>query len=118
MTNSIVTTGVYPVWSTGANGSANCAYHDIPLTTIGLCFSGYSFAYNALLNAPSQYQSSAWPAGNFFYTTSNIGFVNYNNGNGGDYHLLPSSPAKNAGSDGLDLGANVDAVYSALNGVN
>ncbi len=46
-----------------------------------------------------------------------IGFVNYQNGNGGDYHLLPSSPAKGAASDGSDLGANVDAVLTAISGV-
>jgi hypothetical protein len=118
MTNSIVTSGEYPVWSTGALGSADCAFYDVPLKTMGLCFTGYTFAYNAILNASTQYQAPAWPSGNFFYTTSDIDFVNYNNGNGGDYHLLPSSPAKGAGSDGLDLGANVDAVYQAISGVN
>jgi hypothetical protein len=46
-----------------------------------------------------------------------MNFVNYNNGSGGDYHLLPSSPAKNAASDGKDLGADVDAVVAAINGV-
>jgi hypothetical protein len=43
--------------------------------------------------------------------------VNYQNGNGGDYHLLPNSPAKGAASDGKDLGADVDAVLSAVKGV-
>jgi hypothetical protein len=44
-------------------------------------------------------------------------FVNYNNGNGGDYHLAAGSPYKNAGTDGKDLGADVDAVLQYTNGV-
>jgi hypothetical protein len=44
-------------------------------------------------------------------------FVNFNNGNGGDYHLAARSPYKNAGTDGKDLGADVDAVLQYTNGV-
>jgi hypothetical protein len=43
--------------------------------------------------------------------------VNFSNGNGGDYHLRPSSSAKGAASDGTDLGANVNAVLSAVGNV-
>jgi hypothetical protein len=113
--DSIVASGQYPVWSTGIGGSSNCAYYDLPVTTVSRCFSGYVFLNNALLTSP--YPASSWPGGNFFYSAGAIGFVNYNNGNGGDYHLLASSPAKGKGSDGLDLGANVDAVLSAISGV-
>ena len=117
-TNSIVTAGEYPVWSTGAFQDADCANFDVPLTTLKQCFSGYVFSYNAILSAPTLFSSSKWPSGNWFYSSpESIGFVNYQNGNGGDYHLLPSSPAKGAASDGKDLGADVDAVLSAINGV-
>jgi len=113
--NSIVAAAQTPVWSTGAGGSSNCAYYDVPVKTMGLCFSGYDFSHNAILGSP--YSQSSWPAGNFFYSSATIGFVNYNNGNGGDYHLLPSSPAIGAASDGTNLGANVDAVLNAIAGV-
>jgi len=43
--------------------------------------------------------------------------VNFNNGDGGDYHLLPASPATGAANDGTDLGADVDAVLAAVSGV-
>jgi hypothetical protein len=46
-----------------------------------------------------------------------VQFVNYNGGNGGDYHLQPSSPYKGKGTDGKDLGADVDALRSATAGV-
>ena len=60
------------------------------------------------------YPLSTWPANNFFPVDPNaVQFVNFNNGNGGDYHLLPSSPYKNAASDGKDLGADIDAILNA-----
>jgi hypothetical protein len=117
-TNSIVNAGTYPVWSTGSGGSANCAYHDSPLTTFNACFAPYTLASNAVIGAPSSFSSSTWPAGNFFPASASVvQFVNYNGGNGGDYHLLSSSPYKGAATDGTDLGANVDAVLSAIAGV-
>ncbi|MFZ0306852.1 MAG: hypothetical protein WAL89_01670, partial [Candidatus Sulfotelmatobacter sp.] len=64
------------------------------------------------------YPPSLWPAGNFFpATVSAVQFVNYNGGNGGDYHLQPSSPYKGKGTDGKDLGADIDALNSATAGV-
>ncbi len=50
-------------------------------------------------------------------SADSIGFVNFNNGNGGDYQLLPSSPYKNAGSDRKDPGADIDWLQSATAGV-
>lgn len=114
-TNSIVTSGDSPFTSTGPFPNApNCAHSHIPLTTLTHCFSGSTFSSNAILAAPQQYSPSKWPTRNFFNSAIAIGLVNYNNGTGGDYHLLPSSPAIGAASDGSDLGANVDAVLSAV----
>lgn len=113
--NSITIAGEYPVTSTGAGAASNCAYYQVPVTVINSCFTGYVFSPNALLASPLP--SSKWPGGNFFYSISQVGFVNYNNGDGGDYHLLASSPAVGAASDGTNLGANVDAVLSAISGV-
>ncbi|HTW32200.1 MAG TPA: putative Ig domain-containing protein [Candidatus Sulfotelmatobacter sp.] len=113
--NSIVSAGETPVWSTGNGGSSNCAYYDVPIRSVSLCFSQPVFSYNAILSSP--YPSSSWPKGNSFYTPSTIGFVNYNGGNGGDYHLSASSPAVGAASDGTNLGANVDLVLSDISGI-
>jgi hypothetical protein len=116
-TNSILNAGPFPIWSTGG-GSTNCAYNDQPLSTFNSCFSPYSFASNAVIASPSPYPPSLWPAGNFFpATTSTVQFANYNGGNSGDYHLLSSSPYKGKGTDGKDLGADIDAVDSAIAGV-
>jgi len=115
--NSIVTTGAYPIWSTGG-GATNCAYGNVPNGVLNNCFNGYSFGYNALVGAPAKYPPSSWPSGNAFPPDANaVGFVNFNNGNGGDYHLQSGSTYKNAGSDGKDLGADIDAVVVATGGV-
>jgi hypothetical protein len=117
-TNSIVNAGRYPVWSSGTGGSANCAAHDSPLTTFNACFSPYTLASNAIIAPPSGFSGSTWPSGNFFPASVNVvQFVNYNGGNGGDYHLQPSSPYAGAATDGKNLGADVDAVMSAIAGV-
>jgi len=117
-TNSILTSGTSALTSTGPYPTAeNCARFDVPLTTMTDCFSSPTFSSNALLDVPAQFPSTSWPSNNSFYSSSAIGFVNYNQGNGGDYHLSSSSPAIGAASDGTNLGANVDAVLSAVSGV-
>jgi hypothetical protein len=47
-------------------------------------------------------------------SATNVEFVNYNGGNGGDHHLRASSPYKNKGTDGKDLGADIDGVNSGI----
>jgi Putative Ig domain len=65
--------------------------------------------------------ASRYPAGNFFPTVAawQGNFVNYA---AGDYHLNASSVYKHVGTDGEDLGANVDVVLAqtanALTGDN
>ena len=111
-TNSIVSTGRYPVWSTGTDGSLNCATHDSPLMTFNACFNGYIFSHNALLASPSAYPPSTWPTANFFPTSESVvDFVNYT---GGNYTLQSTSPFKSAATDGTALGANVAAIDTAV----
>ncbi len=115
-TNSIVTAGANPVWSTGG-GPANCAFHDDPRTTFQSCFAGSTMAANVILDPPPAYGPGNWPANNYFPKSARaVKFANYNGGNGGDYRLQPSSPYKNKGTDGKDLGADVDAIQAATAG--
>ena len=116
-TNNIVLAGSYPVWSVGG-GSTACGYHDVPIVSLNACFSTYTFTDNALVADPLTYPPSKWPSGNYFPVDINaVQFVNYNNGGGGDYHLQASSPYKYAGSDGKDLGADIDMIETATAGV-
>ena len=113
-TNSAVTTGRYPVWSAGG-GSANCAASDKPIVSLATC--GIAFTNNALIAAPPAFGSSTWPSGNLFpANATTVGFVNFNNGDGGDYLLLSTSPYINAGTDGKALGADIAAINSAIAG--
>ncbi len=112
-TNNLVATALHPIWNTG--GHSSCAIKDVPVTTIKRCFSKSTFVNNGLIASPAPFPPSSWPANNMFAATiDDVDFTNYNNGNGGDYTLLPSSPYKNAGSDGKDLGADVVGLNAAL----
>jgi len=113
-TNNLVTTGRYPVWNAGG-GPQSCAYEDVPVTSITKCFTTVTFGNNGLIGTPTQFPPSVWPTGNMFPSSPEaVGFVNYNNGNGGNYELLPSSPYKNLGTDGKDLGADIVGLNAAL----
>jgi hypothetical protein len=114
-TNSIVTAGLYPVWSTGG-GTVNCAYYDKPLTTFNACFSPYSFAKNVVIAAPTSFPASVWPTGNYF--ASSVTQVEFAGVTARNYQLLSSSPYVNSGTDGKPLGADMTAIESAISGVN
>lgn len=123
-TNSILSAGRLEVTSTG--GQRNCAYGAAQSGPAGIlknCFSSLVFTHNAIIGATKQ-----WPSGNLFpKDEDSVGFVNYNHGRDGDYHLCKAknqpSPCKNAspylhaGTDGKDLGADIDAVEAATSGV-
>ncbi|MCU1304274.1 MAG: hypothetical protein JWQ87_4558 [Candidatus Sulfotelmatobacter sp.] len=113
-TNNIFSVGTYPVWSTGG-GPANCAFHDSPLTTWTACFVNSNFSTNVIIGAPA----GPWPPNNFFpASAAAVKFVNYNGGKNGDYRLQPSSPYRGKGTDGKDLGADVNAILGATAGVD
>ncbi len=114
--DNLVVVPKYPVWSAG--GDNNCAAADVPVTVIATCFKTYTFTNNVLGAVTKAFPPQKWPSENLFpATASDVGFVNYNNGNGGDYHLLSSSPYTGKASDGRDPGADIDAVNAALQGV-
>jgi hypothetical protein len=88
------------------------------VTVISTCFKTYTFVNNVLAATPPAFPSNKWPNGSFFpATVKDVGFVNYNNGNGGNYQLLPNSPYLGKGGGGTDPGANIVAVNAAIQGV-
>jgi len=98
-TNNIVPNAVY-----GVGGDAH--YGDPP-SALSTYFPGVVFKGNAIQGA----YGPDYPSGNFFPATINdIGFENYA---AGDYNLLPTSPYKHAGTDGKDVGANLDSVAAS-----
>jgi hypothetical protein len=112
-TNNLLITGRYPVWNTG--GATSCAYFDVPVTSITKCFTTVTFSNNVLAATPLAFPPSKWPSNNLFpATTDDVGFVNYNNGNGGNYELQANSPYTSKGTDGKDLGADIVGLNAAL----
>lgn len=111
--NNITNAGIFPFVS-GPGGSGDCTYQVVAVNMLNACFSDYVFTNNAIIAPPKGVPPKDWPAGNFFATTAatilfaNSAVVNPN------YVLLPSSPYKNAGTDGKDLGADVAAVSAAV----
>src|SRR5262249_22601778 len=60
-------------------------------------------------------RSANYPADNFFPPSlDQVGFVNRA---GANYRLAATSPYKNAGTDGKDIGCDFDALNAAINGV-
>ena len=113
-TNNMVTTGRYPVWD-AIGGIGSCSQADVPLTTITNCFGTFTFANNALVASPAAFPPSKWPSNNMFpQTVDTAMFVNFNNGNGGNYELQSSSPYKGKSTDGKDLGADIIGLNAAL----
>lgn len=94
--------GAYGVQGTGkATGQASLDYYS----------PGYAFYKNVLVGG----NGSLYPPNNFFPAlAAQVGFADAANG---DYRLLDTSPYKNAGVDGKDLGADIGSVLAATAGV-
>jgi hypothetical protein len=116
-TNNIVNAGPSATETIGG-GTANCAYDSTPVISLKSCFEPYTFLRNAIVASLPNRPPSKYPSGNFFPTTAAaVQFVNYDKGDGGNYQLASTSPYRNAGTDGKDLGADVAAIQTAIAGV-
>jgi hypothetical protein len=115
-TNNLETNGTYGIMGCGG------IYGTVVLTT---CAPGYNFAGNVIVGGTSAITAGALKPS----SASTVSFVNFNNGNGGDYRLCQgagnpvstctaASPYVNAGTDGRDIGADVTTLYRLVAGVN
>lgn len=116
--NSILGGALYPVWTSSGNAT-DCSISTVPITVLGTCFASYVFSNNAIIGInQANYPPSKWPAGNFFpASAAAVGFVNYNQVSGGDFHLSSSSPYHGKATDGKDLGADIDMINLMTKGV-
>jgi putative Ig domain-containing protein len=117
-TNNIEPHCQFGFWSTGSYGM------DLPGLT--QYFPGYVFLNNII---EGSWGGGSLPGGTFDpLNWSDLQFVNFNNGNGGDYRLctgvgtpdpscMGASPFHNAATDGKDVGADMNAINSATAGV-
>jgi Putative Ig domain len=113
--NSIIDAG--GTANANAGGGAKQCYYGKAIIkgVLDSCWSNYMFANNVIVGA---LEHATWPADNFVTPNATaVGFVNWNGGVDGDYHLAASSPYKGKASDGKDPGADIDAVAAAIAGV-
>src|SRR5262245_19241421 len=93
--NNIAPHGNYGVLGSG---------HGTGLEALAFYFPGYEFKRNVIISAPS----SNYPPDNFYPSSLNeVGFVDFANGN---YRLASTSPFRNAGTDGKDVGCDFTAL--------
>ena len=92
-------------------GVAGDNYYGNPAGALSTYFPGVVFLKNILQGGTA----SRYPANNYFPATmSDVGFVNYA---GGDYRLASTSPYNDQGTDGKDVGADIDAINTVTAGV-
>ena len=85
--------------------------------TLTTYFPGLQFTKNAIVGYPAGAVNFTSFPGNYFPASwSVVDFVNYNNGLNGNYQLSPASPYKGAGTDGNDIGADINVVNTATGG--
>jgi hypothetical protein len=119
-TNNLVASGQMDIVPPGG-GPRNCSYQPAkqgPEGVLKSCFNKYTFSHNAIVGS-----KGGWPSGNSYPSDhAAAGVVGFNEGR---YRLCRDkdgdckkvSPAARAGADGKDLGADVEAVFSATKGV-
>jgi hypothetical protein len=124
-TNNLVGLGSNGIFSSGG-GPKNCAFQPKaqgPAGVLKNCFASFTFTHNALVGS-----AGAWPEGDFAPgSVSEVRMKDFRQGKGGDYRLCADtekkadcktvSPFRKAGTDGKDLGADLDAIKTATHGI-
>jgi hypothetical protein len=115
--NNILSTGQYSVLSTGG-GERNCAFQPDPGGFFKNCFSKSSFTHNLMIG------EGGWPSGNPSAKDARAAGVRESPGpDGTPYRLCADkdngeckkvSPALRAGTDGKDLGADLEKLQQML----
>lgn len=100
--NNILTRGEYGIFgSNQGEGKRAIDYY----------FRASVVTHNVIIGAPAD----AYPAHNFFPArVADVGFADPIKG---DYRLMRNSPYRSAGTDGRDLGADIDSLNRAIAGV-
>ena len=125
LTNNLFGAGSREIASAGG-GPKNCAFPQRtrdPAGVFSSCFADSTFAHNLIIDS-----SGGWPKDNLLVSAGSAALRDWRNGHGGDYRLCrekgdaPSckkaSPGIRAGTDGKDIGADLDAIEKATAGVN
>jgi hypothetical protein len=100
--NNIIARGEYGIFGSGqGEGNSAIAYY----------LRASAVTHNVIIGAKAE----LYPAGNFFPARlTDVGFVAPN---AGDFRLAHTSPFRRAGTDGRDVGVDVDSLDAAIAGV-
>ena len=116
ITNSIFRGAEKTVTTTGGGIEKNCSAGPVSKSldlALNSCFTSYNFRNNVIIGG-----GSGLPKGTSTPSKlTDVGFVNPKDGSGGEYRLAATSKFKRTGSDGKDVGADIDAVERATAGV-
>ena len=121
MENNVFYSADLQVASAGG-GEQNCAYRPNLQTPVGViksCFDNSSFTHNMVI------EGANWPSGNLTPKNAAAAGLPEKTAGSARYRLCRKkddtcknvSPAIGAGSDGRDIGADVDAIEKSLTGV-
>lgn len=114
ITNSVFTGGAQPIVTTGGGVDRNCSAQPTREGVVQVfekCYASYAFHHNVIVG------SGDWPKGNAMLRNVNdIGFVDFKDGNGGDYRLAKNSKFEGAAMDRKDVGADIEAIEKATQG--
>ena len=119
-TNNLIGAGQFDIVPAGG-GEKNCSYQPARQGSAGVlssCFSNFNFSHNVIVGS-----KGGWPKGNSSpLDHAAAGVLHFSEGryelcrdNHGD--CRKTSMASRAGADGKDIGADVEAVFSATKGV-
>lgn len=120
-TNNLIAANEKQITPTGG-GPENCAFQPNRQSPTGIlknCFDSFTFTNNVIINA-----TGSWPPGNFFAKDAEaIGFAK--DSDLGKFRLCKANdagckrPSKyaSAGSDGKDIGADIELIDAATKGV-
>jgi hypothetical protein len=109
-TDNIVPAGSYSVWSTGRG---TCPKSGQPAITFKNCWSSFNVTNNVIIDYPGN--QGPWPSGNFM--VKDIGAVDFGEVDRGGSQLSALRQFNGKASDGKDVGADIDAIRAAINGV-
>jgi hypothetical protein len=122
--NNLMTTGTYgfhQVLPGGGKPGCGAKSGSGMIGALNGCMGNtWAAAGNVFANtsSSSHFPGDPLPTGNSEAPSwESVGFTDFNNGNGGNYQLLSTSPYKNAGTDGKDPGAAIDLIQTATAGV-
>ncbi len=82
--------------------------------TLNVYYSNAVLSDNIFESPPQGFNPARYPSGNYFPPDWSTVFVD---SSGGDFHVLRTSPYHNSGTDGKDLGADIDRISVLTAGV-